>query len=272
MCEFKTCAKCKTEKAITDFSPSKQHKDGKFPWCKPCKAAYQAPYKALKDPEEIRKYDVERKAQRKAREDLRAQDFNHDYAYALKKRYGITPKDVADMMDIQMGVCAICGGSPGKGFRKSLHVDHDHVSGKVRGLLCEKCNQGLGSFQDDPNRMLRAIEYLGAPPSSQVEGLRDKTVPLNDRVRRSIKKHPDLDSLGNRLASGLVPDASLKQDGRSNPRPTIRTLPLEVREAIIADKGTMGLKEAAAKHGVSLSSVWSYWHDVYTKSTSNCTG
>ncbi len=62
------------------------------------------------------------------------------------------------MCDRQGGVCAICGNKPAEGER--LAVDHDHVSGQVRGLLCRGCNTGLGQFTDDPSRLRAAAEYL----------------------------------------------------------------------------------------------------------------
>ncbi|WPH58144.1 endonuclease VII [Streptomyces phage Alone3] len=56
--------------------------------------------------------------------------------------------------------CAICGESD----TSKLHIDHDHVSGAVRGVLCQLCNTALGAFRDDPVRLTRAVAYLSAPP------------------------------------------------------------------------------------------------------------
>lgn len=61
--------------------------------------------------------------------------------YNLIKKYGITQKIYLELLEKQHGVCYICGSKPNK---KSLHVDHSHESGKVRGLLCSKCNGALG--------------------------------------------------------------------------------------------------------------------------------
>lgn len=60
------------------------------------------------------------------------------------------------MLDAQNGKCAICDAE--QSFQ--LAVDHDHQTGLTRGLLCRNCNQGLGYFGDDPERLLRAINYL----------------------------------------------------------------------------------------------------------------
>lgn len=61
------------------------------------------------------------------------------------------------MVDDQNGVCAICLKPP---TVKALCVDHSHDTGTVRGLLCDKCNQGLGRFDDDPTMLEAAIQYL----------------------------------------------------------------------------------------------------------------
>ena len=76
----------------------------------------------------------------------------------LKYNFGINLAEYENILNRQGGVCAICGKSPNK--EKSLVVDHDHVTEKVRGLLCQKCNLALGQFQDSPINLLSAINYL----------------------------------------------------------------------------------------------------------------
>jgi len=73
----------------------------------------------------------------------------------LLRKYGITRTDYESMLDSQGGGCAICGSRP-----DLLCVDHDHLTGKVRGLLCSTCNKGLGHFCDDPGLLGRATNYL----------------------------------------------------------------------------------------------------------------
>jgi len=74
----------------------------------------------------------------------------------IKKRYGITKADYERMLFVQMGLCAICLIKP----THKLHVDHDHLSGKVRGLLCGNCNKALGLLRDNTDFLIKAIEYL----------------------------------------------------------------------------------------------------------------
>lgn len=82
---------------------------------------------------------------------------------SLKFNYGIDMLEWRDILDAQGGVCAICkcpsrGGTSKRS--RGLHVDHNHKTGKVRGLLCHFCNIGLGHFNEDPVLMQSAIDYL----------------------------------------------------------------------------------------------------------------
>ncbi|MET7963845.1 endonuclease VII domain-containing protein [Micromonospora zamorensis] len=74
--------------------------------------------------------------------------------YHLRRRYGVGEKEFQELLAEQGGVCAICGGADPQ------HLDHDHRTGWVRGILCFNCNGGLGQFRDSPMRLARAITYL----------------------------------------------------------------------------------------------------------------
>ena len=71
----------------------------------------------------------------------------------LKKRYGITTQDYNNMLARQRGKCGICAR-----YRK-LVVDHNHRTGKLRGLLCSNCNTGFGLLEESPRILKRAIQY-----------------------------------------------------------------------------------------------------------------
>ena len=76
----------------------------------------------------------------------------------LKRAYGLTLEQYDVMFDEQNGVCAICNEQATDGRR--LAVDHDHKTGKIRGLLCMNCNVGIGNLQDDITILRNAVDYL----------------------------------------------------------------------------------------------------------------
>ena len=73
----------------------------------------------------------------------------------LKARHGLTPAQFAEMLMAQGGRCAICDG-----VLLLPHIDHDHMAGAIRGLLCLNCNTGLGLFRDKPELLTKAARYL----------------------------------------------------------------------------------------------------------------
>jgi hypothetical protein len=106
--------------------------------------------------EAVRRYGPERR-RRRTPEELRGR--------RAELRYGMADGEYARLVDEQDGLCAICrqpetlplvgGGAP-----RSLAVDHDHETGKVRGLLCQACNTSIGQMGDDPARLRAAADYL----------------------------------------------------------------------------------------------------------------
>lgn len=74
------------------------------------------------------------------------------------KKYGITQEQFEELEVRQKGACAVCHQSMA-GLR-NLHIDHDHVTGQVRGLLCSQCNTALGKFRDSPEVLIAAAKYL----------------------------------------------------------------------------------------------------------------
>ena len=75
------------------------------------------------------------------------------------RKYGLTPEAIDAMLLVQEGRCAICP-SDKPGGQGDWHVDHCHETGRIRGLLCQKCNQGLGLFRDKPALLRAAATYV----------------------------------------------------------------------------------------------------------------
>lgn len=124
--------------------------------CKECRARYYQENKPTlrqnrrahyrKDPSKAVRYSVEWK--RANPEKVRD--------YHLKAKYGIPYGTFDRLMQEQDGRCAICRREPDR----TLHVDHDHETGAVRGLLCDTCNRGIGYFHEDPERLRAAASYV----------------------------------------------------------------------------------------------------------------
>jgi hypothetical protein len=91
------------------------------------------------------------------------------YIWTLQYKYGLTPDAYRALLTQQGAGCAICGLTLSQqwkeGWNHPLEVDHDHETGRVRGLLCSSCNVSLGRFKHDPVLIRRAAEYLEASAS-----------------------------------------------------------------------------------------------------------
>jgi hypothetical protein len=80
----------------------------------------------------------------------------------LRDRYGIGLDDYQAILAYQGGCCAVCRRPP---VKQALHVDHDHVTKRVRGLLCYDCNHRVVGRQRDPEKLRAAARYLERPPA-----------------------------------------------------------------------------------------------------------
>jgi len=116
------------------------------------RAAYQQEYKQ-KNKEKLRVQYRDSKRRIRAKQSAAKKKDTR-----LRADYGITLADYQEMYDEQEGKCAICGGRAFGG--KLLHVDHNHETGKVRGLLCDHCNWMLGHGKDSPERLIAGAKYL----------------------------------------------------------------------------------------------------------------
>lgn len=137
------CTRCKAWKPAAQFGENPQRPGRLRPHCDPCRTEYE-------------------RARRARNPELAA---SKRLAVTLA-RYGLTIADYDRMLAAQHGVCLICGSDQPGGGHFRLVVDHCHATGRVRGLLCNLCNRGLGAFRDDPALLASAIRYLGLPLAS----------------------------------------------------------------------------------------------------------
>lgn len=81
----------------------------------------------------------------------------------LLSDYGLSEEEYQKMLNQQKGLCAICNEPEIRtrnGKTQTLHIDHNHITGEVRALLCSACNVAIGYFREDPQILLAAVEYL----------------------------------------------------------------------------------------------------------------
>lgn len=151
----KPCALCLIEKPLDDFHIATRSKDGRQGRCKECaKAVARDWYRANT-----------KRAEGKViawRENNRDKVRHAQRKHKVKKVYGLEWQDYLDLIAVRGDVCWICGTTePGRKGSLAMCVDHDHATGRVRGLLCQSCNVGIARFRDDPDLLARAIRYLG---------------------------------------------------------------------------------------------------------------
>jgi hypothetical protein len=126
----KRCPDCGEWKPNDQFPRNKRTEDGRAVYCKPCHNARG----------------------RESRQRL----YGGSRHYHLVRRYGVGAAEVEELIAAQGGVCAVCGRSDPD------HVDHDHATKEVRGVLCFNCNGGLAQFKDDASILRSAADYLDA--------------------------------------------------------------------------------------------------------------
>jgi hypothetical protein len=122
------CPDCGEDKPPEQFPRNRNTKTGRATYCKPCHNARN-------------RQTVKRL-------------YGNSRHYHLRQKYGIGADEFDALVTKQGMLCPICLKRPAE------HVDHDHKSGKVRGILCEACNGGLGQFKDNIQTIQNAIEYL----------------------------------------------------------------------------------------------------------------
>lgn len=153
---MKNCRYCKDDLEDEKFYIRKHSVDGLSIYCKKCsskKTMESRKREKIKDPL-TNKVKYKRKF---IMYEVGSRDYVRDHI--LRSKYNISLEDYKILQVNQNNKCAICDRHINE-LPKNLDVDHCHTTGKVRGLLCGKCNMGLGYFQDDFQLLQKAIKYL----------------------------------------------------------------------------------------------------------------
>jgi hypothetical protein len=139
----KRCPRCGQVQPVTNFLVCLSRKSGRDAYCRSCRREISAEW-ARANRGKVSQYSRKWKEKNKLA--------------ARLTRHRIDVDGYMALLDEQGGCCAICGTEPADPY--SLHVDHDHRTGEVRGLLCVGCNSGLGKLGDTEEGLLRALDYL----------------------------------------------------------------------------------------------------------------
>lgn len=180
---MKVCSRCKKRKPESEFHKNRRTLDGLSHYCKECVREYghkwhkANPKKVKEISRKYRKanFGKVKKRERKWRKvhleevNERSRRWNKANpekvkemsrkAY-LKRVFDLTPEEYNRMFEAQGGVCAICGEPERVDRLKYLSIDHNHITGKVRGLLCSRCNFVVGVTGENIVILQRTIDYL----------------------------------------------------------------------------------------------------------------
>ena len=152
----KVCICCKENKSVFEFSFLKRE-NRYTSRCKKCRCI-QAKQWRVKNPDKAKAIaDRARPKQKEYYSDGRGKKQSRK---GLLSKYGISDTEYNEILKSQNDVCAICFKKETRNRTKNLSIDHCHKTGKVRGLLCAKCNSALGHFEDNIENMKNAINYL----------------------------------------------------------------------------------------------------------------
>lgn len=146
---MKTCSRCRVTKARSEFYPDHRPGRDRQAHCKECNRDKQRIHREKHGPR-VRNNEKTIYARRR-------------WGNHLQRKYSITVDEYESMLQSQDGKCAICGaGEPG-GRAKRFHVDHDHATGDIRGILCVRCNYMIGYSKDSPEILRKGADYLLLP-------------------------------------------------------------------------------------------------------------
>lgn len=142
--KVKICSKCKQEKPLDEFHKNKNTKDGLAGDCKECRKSWHIKHYEP-HPRLGPKFD-KAEWQRNWRKDNPEKYRKNAHKSRLKTLYGITVEDWHQMFEEQQGCCAICS-IPQNMLKQTLCVDHNHKTGKIRQLVCDRCNMLIGIYE-----------------------------------------------------------------------------------------------------------------------------
>lgn len=161
---IKECSTCNVIKSVDEFHKKKGTKDGLHNQCKDCRKKYQQANRSKINTTKREWANNNKDKVAEYNRKSRLKNLLVYKEYQKKYWYSITEDEYQEMLKSQNNKCKICSSSFTLTSQHNKvyvpHIDHCHITGKVRGLLCSKCNQALGLFKDDINIIFNVIKYL----------------------------------------------------------------------------------------------------------------
>jgi hypothetical protein len=172
----KVCKECGATKPVSEFTRNRPTGNGPSAYkneCKSCKRLLRDRVKESERGVGYRQQNADKRREAKRRYLSNPENLEKSRAYAREyyksnphrhrvrvlAKYGLDEEGYDALLQQQRGGCAICGVKD-NGRNANFVIDHDHITGRVRALLCTQCNAGLGNYRDNPDLMLRAAQYL----------------------------------------------------------------------------------------------------------------
>jgi len=164
----KRCIRCNELKPLSEFTFHNRNKGQHRNFCHECEKVWIRKYHKSPQGKEIRKeWEGQNREKIEAYKELYRNDPKrtakakvYSRQWRLIKDFGLTVDDYDRILESQNGKCAICGADTPGNKRKNFAVDHDHKTGRIRGLLCFPCNVSIAHFKESPSLLRKAAQYL----------------------------------------------------------------------------------------------------------------
>lgn len=147
--KYRKCYKCQQHKWLYDFPNNKSKPEGKDYQCKEC---------CKKQSKEYHKNNKE--ARKESGKEYRYKNADVIKIRRKEKLYGISESEQEELITLCNNKCEICGIDAKFSTKQVLNIDHDHSTGDIRGMLCGKCNKGLGLLGDNLESLKKVVNYL----------------------------------------------------------------------------------------------------------------
>lgn len=158
MSETKICCKCKHNKPLEDFARDKNNRDGRTYDCKKCRSIIYKKW-MLDNPKKHKETQDRYAPYRKEYYQQPEQKLKYRKRF-IERKYGISYEEYEKMVDLQRNVCYVCNRPEPDKRNAHLAIDHCHKTGKIRKLLCSRCNKIVGGLEENEDLAEKIKQYI----------------------------------------------------------------------------------------------------------------